>query len=115
MRAIEMIAGLAIAAVAMTTTTFAQENFPTQPVRIVVPYAAGGGTDVLARIVQADYKNALGGSVFIENAGGAGTLIGTERAIKATPDGHTILFTTGAIGLNTLLYKTPNYMMDDLV
>jgi tripartite-type tricarboxylate transporter receptor subunit TctC len=80
-------------------------DWPTKPVRFIVPYPPGGGTDVIARIVQPRLSEALGQSVVIENRGGAGGMLGTEAAAKAAPDGYTFLFTLSSHTINPLLYK----------
>jgi tripartite-type tricarboxylate transporter receptor subunit TctC len=85
---------------------FAQD-YPTKPIRFVVPYPPGGGTDIIARIVQAKLTQGLGQPVIIENRGGAGGAVGTEVVAKSAPDGYTILFTLSSHTINPLLYKLP--------
>jgi len=85
-------------------STLAQE-WPTKPVRFIVPYPPGGGTDVIARIVQSRLGDALGQQVIIENRGGAGGALGTGEAAHAAPDGYTFLFTLSSHTINPLLYK----------
>jgi len=80
-------------------------DWPTKPVRLIVPYPPGGGTDVIARIVQPRLAEALGQSIVIENRGGAGGALGTAEAAKAAPDGYTFLFTLSSHTINPLLYK----------
>jgi tripartite-type tricarboxylate transporter receptor subunit TctC len=82
-------------------------DWPAKPVRFIVPYPPGGGTDVIARIVQPRLSEALGQSVVIENRGGAGGMLGTEAAAKAAPDGYTFLFTLSSHTINPILYKVP--------
>ena len=81
------------------------QNYPTKPIRFIVPYPPGGGTDVIARIVQPKLSEALGQPIVIENRGGAGGAVGTEAAAKSTPDGYTFLFTLSSHTINPLLYK----------
>ena len=81
------------------------QDWPAKPVRFIVPYPPGGGTDVIARIVQNRLSEALGQPVVIENRGGAGGAVGTEAAAKAAPDGYTFLFTLSSHTINPLLYK----------
>ncbi len=81
------------------------EEWPAKPVRFIVPYPPGGGTDVIARIVQSRLADALGQPIVIENRGGAGGVLGTEAAAKAAPDGYTFLFTLSSHTINPLLYK----------
>src|SRR5688572_10847246 len=98
-KAIVLVLGL-LAAI----TAWAQD-WPAKPVRFIVPYPPGGGTDVIARIVQNRLSEALGQSIVIENRGGAGGALGTEAAAKAAPDGYTFLFTLSSHTINPLLYK----------
>jgi tripartite-type tricarboxylate transporter receptor subunit TctC len=81
------------------------QDWPAKPVHFVVPYPPGGGTDVIARIVQSRLAEALGQQIVIENRGGAGGALGTEAAAKAAPDGYTFLFTLSSHTINPLLYK----------
>jgi tripartite-type tricarboxylate transporter receptor subunit TctC len=68
------------------------QNFPTRPITFVVPYAAGGTTDVLARIVGKAMGSDLGQTIIVENVGGAGGTVGTQRVVRAQPDGYTLTF-----------------------
>jgi tripartite-type tricarboxylate transporter receptor subunit TctC len=97
----------------LVASVVAQDSYPDQPVKIIVPYAAGGGTDTVLRIYQKSFEEALGGSVFAEYAGGGGTVIGTQKARAARPDGYTLLLNTSAIGINTIILKNRPYTMDD--
>src|SRR6266481_4531028 len=81
------------------------QDWPAKPVRFIVPYPPGGGTDVIARIVQNRLSEALGQQIVIENRGGAGGALGTEAAAKSAPDGYTFLFTLSSHTINPLLYK----------
>jgi tripartite-type tricarboxylate transporter receptor subunit TctC len=74
-------------------------------VRFIVPYPPGGGTDIIARILQPRLSEALGQTIVIENRGGAGGAVGTEAAARAAPDGYTFLFTLSSHTINPLLYK----------
>ena len=86
----------------------AQTNFPEKPVRIVVPFPPGGGTDLVVRALAAGMATELGQSVIIENKSGAGTVIGTEFVAKSPPDGYTLLVGTFAFAVNpSLLAKLP--------
>jgi len=69
----------------------AAQNYPSKPIRMICPFAPGGGTDFVARIVGKELNDALGQPLVIENRGGAGGAIGTELAARATPDGYTLL------------------------
>jgi tripartite-type tricarboxylate transporter receptor subunit TctC len=81
------------------------QDWPAKPLRFIVPYPPGGGTDVIARIVQHPLAEAFGQPIVIENRGGAGGVVGTEAAAKAAPDGYTFLFTLSSHTINPLLYK----------
>lgn len=94
------ILGLALAAAASAAAAW-----PTKPITFVVPYPPGGGTDVIARIVQEPLSKSLGQPIVIENRGGAGGSIGTAAAAKAAPDGHTLLFTLSSHSINPAIYK----------
>jgi len=78
--------------------------WPTKPVTFIVPYPPGGGTDVIARIYQEPLSKQLGQPIVIENRGGAGGSVGTAIAARATPDGHTLLFTLSSHSINPIIY-----------
>ena len=81
----------------------AQNNFPSKPVRIVVPFTAGGGTDVIARMLGMKMGEAWGQPIVIENRTGAGGTIGANLVAKATPDGHTLLMSSAAFAISAAL------------
>ncbi len=95
----------AAALVLVAAGAHAQSDYPNKPIRFLVPYPPGGGTDVIARIVQAEMGKGLGQPILIENRGGAGGAVGTEVAAKSAPDGYTYLFTLSSHTINPLLYK----------
>ena len=97
------------AAIALTVASVAHaEDYPARPVRLVVPYAAGGSTDVLARMVGQKLTEALGQPVVVDNRTGAGTLIATEIVAHAAPDGYTLLMATPPLVVAAALYgKVP--------
>jgi tripartite-type tricarboxylate transporter receptor subunit TctC len=80
--------------------------WPTKPVTFIVPYPPGGGTDVIARIVQEPLSRQLGQPIVIENRGGAGGSVGTAVAARANPDGHTMLFTLSSHSINPAIYAS---------
>jgi tripartite-type tricarboxylate transporter receptor subunit TctC len=103
------IAGLLLAVLALATSAHAQD-FPTKPVRIIVPYAAGGGTDIVARIVAQKLQEKWGQPVVVENRAGAGGNLGSEMVYTAAPDGYTLLFTAqGPLVVNKSLYGKLTY------
>src|SRR5712692_11755137 len=90
--------------IGVASQAFAQD-YPTRPVHFIVPYPPGGGTDVIARIVQPKLSENLGQPIIIENRGGAGGAVGTDAAAKSAPDGYTFLFALSSHTINPLLYK----------
>lgn len=99
-----LVAGGLTALVCLTGAVGAQ-TFPNRPVSFVVPYAAGGTTDVLARIVGQAMGADLGQTVIVENVGGAGGTVGTQRVTRADPDGYTLTFgNMGSLAANVSLY-----------
>lgn len=95
----------------VTSLIFAQEPaYPSRPVRMVVPFAAGGGTDIVARLVGAQAAHHLGQSVVIENRGGAGGSLGADIVAKSQPDGYSILMATVSThAINPALYPKLPY------
>jgi tripartite-type tricarboxylate transporter receptor subunit TctC len=84
-------------------------DFPNKPVRVIVPVAAGGPTDIVARMLADSLSKMWGQQVFVENKGGAGTNIGNEYAARSDPDGYTVLFATSSLAVNTSLYRSLSY------
>ena len=86
------------------------QDYPNQPIKLVVPFVAGGGVDVIARIVAPSLGEALGKSIIIENKGGAGGMLGALTVAQAPADGYTILFGTGSThGTNSSVYSKLTY------
>jgi tripartite-type tricarboxylate transporter receptor subunit TctC len=85
------------------------QGWPAKPLTLIVPFAAGGSTDVTGRMLAARLRAELGQSVVVENRGGAGGNIGAEAAAKATPDGHTVFLMTSTHVTNISLYKKLSY------
>jgi tripartite-type tricarboxylate transporter receptor subunit TctC len=84
-------------------------SYPNRPVHIIVPVAAGGPTDLVARMLADKLSKMWGQQVVVENKGGAGTNIGNEYAAKSDPDGYTVLFATASLAVNTSLYRSLSY------
>jgi tripartite-type tricarboxylate transporter receptor subunit TctC len=95
---------LAATAALLPLAAFAQGGYPDKPVRFVVPYPPGGGTDVIARIVQGKLQAQLGQTVVIENRGGGGGSLGTDVVAKAPADGYTVLFTLSSHTINPAIF-----------
>lgn len=85
------------------------QGFPDRPVKLVVPFSAGGSTDTVARILANKLTEALGQTVVVENRSGAGGNIGAELVAKAKPDGHTLLMAAGSFAINASLYSSLPY------
>ena len=85
----------------------AADNFPSRPIRLIIPFPPGGSNDVVGRVIALQLAERLGQPVVVDNRGGAGGLIGTEQAAKADPDGYTLLFISSAFAANGSLYKLP--------
>ncbi|HEY9445649.1 MAG TPA: tripartite tricarboxylate transporter substrate-binding protein, partial [Burkholderiales bacterium] len=84
-------------------------SYPLRPVRLIVPYSAGGSSDALARIVAQRVSERLGQQLVVDNRAGAGTLIGTEIAARAAADGYTLLVATPPLVINPTLYAKATY------
>lgn len=110
------LACLAVLGLGLAGSAFGQaDNFPTKPIRLIVPYAAGGGTDLVMRAIAPGMSEALGQPIVVENRPGAGTITATEAAVRADPDGHFLLAVGAPIYLNTALgIKTPYDPLKDL-
>jgi tripartite-type tricarboxylate transporter receptor subunit TctC len=105
-----IVAALAAGMALCALTASAQAPYPNRPVRIVVPFAAGGTTDILARALAQKLTEALGQSFIVDNRPGAGGNIGAELVAKSAPDGYTLLMgTVGTHAINPSLYKVMPY------
>jgi tripartite-type tricarboxylate transporter receptor subunit TctC len=100
---------LAIAVLAACAAAPTLAAYPDKPIRIIVPFPAGGGTDIVARIVGAHLSAELKQPVVFENKAGASTVIGTELTANSAPDGYTLLFTSSAFTANASLMKKLPY------
>jgi tripartite-type tricarboxylate transporter receptor subunit TctC len=103
---------LATGAAALLSSTHngLAQDWPTRPVTMVVPYVAGGATDIVGRIISARLSEVLRRQVIVENVGGAGGMAGTSRVAKAAPDGYQfVLGNVGTHAQNQTLYKNPTY------
>jgi tripartite-type tricarboxylate transporter receptor subunit TctC len=111
-RLIALSAGSALALSLSGRAAWAQTqslDWPNRVVRFIVPFAAGGPTDIVARVVTEQLSKIWGQQAVIENRGGAGTNIGNEMAARSDPDGYTVLFATASLAVNRSLYRSLSY------
>lgn len=102
--------GLAAPALILPNDTFAQSRWPDRPIRMIVPFATGGGTDVTMRLLAPKLSEVLGQSVVVENRPGAGSTVGTDFVSKSAPDGYTfVLATLSSTGVAKGLYRNLPY------
>src|SRR5262245_15830649 len=109
MRRREFISLLGGAVMILPAIAAAAESFPTRPIRLVVPYPAGGGTDIVGRILGQKLHESLGQPIVIDNRGGAGGTIGTALAAKSAPDGYTLLLVPTSHVINPSIYAKLPY------
>ncbi len=108
--ALLLIIGVAPLAQAQTTSTGAALAYPNKPMRIVVPYPAGGGIDIISRVIGERLTQRLGQPVLVDNRPGGGTILAAELVARAAPDGHTLMITTDStITINQHLYAKLPY------
>ena len=94
---------------ALASITPAQAEYPDKPVRVVVPVAAGGGVDVMARLLSQKLSERLGQQFVVENRAGAAGVIGVKAVIASPGDGYTLLYTPSSLSLTVAVHKTPPY------
>jgi len=93
------------ASLMLCAATALAQPFPTKPIRIIVPAAPGGGTDILSRLLSPKLNELLKQSVIVDNRAGASTNLGTELTARAAPDGYTVLVATTPHAVNPSLFK----------
>ncbi len=105
------LAGAVVAAATIALSIPAQaQQWPSKPVRMIVPFGAGGGTDIQGRLLAQKFQQSMGQNFLVDNRAGGAGLIGGELVAKSPPDGYTILFTTASLAVNvTLLSKRLNF------
>ncbi|WP_353156850.1 tripartite tricarboxylate transporter substrate binding protein [Herminiimonas fonticola] len=110
MKRSSFIAAVFLLPLSFGAATFAAaENYPSRPIRMVVPYAPGGSADIVARRISDEWAKALGGSIYIENKAGAGGNIGVDAVAKAEPDGYTIGLQTVSLAINPSIFRKMPY------
>ena len=98
LQCVAIVLGFALGAAAHAQT------WPVKPVRVIVPFPPGGGTDIQARLLGKNFYESMGQTFVVENRAGAGGIIGAELAVRSPADGYTILFTTASLAVNVTLY-----------
>ncbi len=99
---------------AMAGGAAAQGAYPVKSIRLIVPFAPGGGTDIVARVMAQKVGEILRQSVVVDNRGGAGGVIGMEMTVRATPDGYTLGIVSGSIATTAAAYKLPYDPVNDI-
>jgi tripartite-type tricarboxylate transporter receptor subunit TctC len=111
-----VFAVLALASVTLTATSAPADEYPSRPVKIIVPFGAGGPTDIYTRDIDEELRKALHQPFVLENRPGAGTTVGTDLVAHAVPDGYTLLMVSSTQTVNETLYATKPYqLLRDLV
>jgi tripartite-type tricarboxylate transporter receptor subunit TctC len=110
-----LVALVALAAGLQTAEAQTSQDWPSRPVRLIVPFAAGGSTDVAARLVGDYLSRTTGQQFYVENRAGANGVIGMDAAAKSDPDGYTVLVTADAIASNPHVYKVGHDPLKDLL
>jgi len=113
MRSMHLLAAAVLCAASAITHA---QNYPTKPVRIIVPFPPGGGSDYIARLIAPPLTKVFGQQVIVENRPGAGSTLGTEVALKSSADGYTLLLISGSYTTSPNLYKQLKYdALNDMV
>src|SRR3989454_5286466 len=100
-----MVKLILIAALVIAAPAAIAQQYPTKPVRIIVPFAPGGGSDFIARFMAQRLTEGLGRQVIVENKPGAGGVLGIEAGIKSAPDGYTLTLIASSYTVNPAVYK----------
>jgi len=106
---LDLLSRFAIAAALLAPLAAQAQDYPARPVRVVVPFPPGGGTDIVARLVTQKLGERLGANFVIDNRSGAGGTIGTEIVAKSPPDGYTLAVVSGSHAINPSLYRKLGY------
>ena len=93
----------------------AQQAYPTKPIRMIVPFAPGGGTDIVARVLAQKMTEAFKQTVIVDNRAGGGGTIGVETAVRSTPDGYTVIIMSGSYATNAAMFKPAFDPVNDIL
>ncbi len=113
MRLLRQLALISVSLLSATGSMASAQDWPAHPVTLVVPWAAGGGTDVMARLLAPPMSEVLGQRFIIENISGAGGMVGSSLVARANPDGYTLDFGSRSDAVNMTLYKHPTFSLKD--
>ena len=105
---------LAVLAASLAAGAVAAQQYPAKPIRIIVGFAPGGGSDFIARVIAQKLTERLGAQVIVENRPGAGSVLGSELAVKSPPDGYTLLLTPASYTVNPSVYKLSFDPLNDI-
>jgi tripartite-type tricarboxylate transporter receptor subunit TctC len=107
-----VLRGFILALTSLALVPALAQDYPNRTIRLLVPFSAGGGVDMTARLLAEELRKSLGQSVIVENMPGAATMIATRAAIRAAPDGYTLLLADSSMAVNPLLHKDLDYDWD---
>ena len=100
-------AALAIALQLIAAGVLAQDKYPSKPIRLLTPFAPGGGSDILARIIGPQVSEVFGQSIIVENRPGGGGTVGAGITVRSDPDGYNLILVSGSYGANGALHDLP--------
>jgi len=108
------LAGVALALLVAAGASEAQQKYPVRPIRLLVPFPPGGGTDLMARVMAQKLTDVFNVSLIVDNRPGAGGTIGAETAVRAAPDGYTMIVVSGSYATNAAFYRLPYDPVNDI-
>lgn len=109
-----ILAGAGLALLVAAGTGEAQQKYPVRPIRLVVPFAPGGGTDIMARSLAHNLSETFGQTIVVDNRAGGGGTVGTEMVVRANPDGYTLIVVSGSFATNAAVFKLPYDSVNDI-